>query len=164
SLDGPYDNFFGSTKRIRKLLMDFIAKTRDVEQTPAEPVFEELPSGLRCAVSKYASQTNSVSVVLHSDGDGWAWSIVDQLRRLTEAAIATKAGKLRNVPPPWVLLLLDCHHLGGVKDYQRLRQAMAPALAARNATARVFHSIYLIQATGDVLPLHSSVPASPPMP
>lgn len=153
TVDGPYDTFLRSKKQVRKYLMDFIASTRELDETRPEIVFQELSSGQRCAVNKWASQTDWVAAAMHSDGGGWDWSIVNELTLLVEAAVVSKARKLRNVPPPCILLLLDRHHVARLEDYLGVRQAVLPTWAAPGSVAKVFHSIYLIQAAGDVFPL-----------
>jgi hypothetical protein len=157
TVDGPYDNFTRSRREIKKRLLEFIAATRLDPNTRDELCFDKLcfevaSCGQRFAITKWRSSQDWVAAEMLSDGGGWDWEVVGELQGLVEAAVASKARKLRNVPKPWILLLLDRHHFNRLEDYEELRGRLGPAWGRGSAEGE-FHSIYLIQADGAVFPL-----------
>jgi hypothetical protein len=153
TLDGPYDNFFHSKKQLRSLLLKFITDTQGVAATPGALEFVELPSGQRCAVNKYESASDWVAAAIFSDGGDWNWEVVTELRMLLDDAVSKKAWKLRGVPQPWVLLLLDRHHFARSQEYDRVRQALEPGWGTAGSPAQCFRSINIVQANGEVFPM-----------
>jgi hypothetical protein len=149
-VEGPYDSFFKSMRLIRKRLVEFIILTRDTRETPRELVFDVLPSGAKFAINKYASSGDWVAAAMHSDGGGWGYEIVTELQLLVQAAVNVKAEKLREVRPPWVLLLLDRHHAATADEYASVHERLRGQWALAASNAKLFHSICIVQASGDV--------------
>jgi hypothetical protein len=132
--------------------MAFIAATQAVEETAGQLRFEVTPCGQRFAINKWASTQDYVAAAMCSDGGGWNHEVVAELQNLVGGAVAVKARKLRNVPKPCVLLLLDRYHFNRPQDYEVLRGRLTPEWGI-GAAAAEFQSIYLIQADGAVFPL-----------
>ena len=86
------------------------------------------------------------------DGEGWGWSIVAELASLVQGAVASKAKKLRDILPPWVLLLLDRHHLATAREYAKVRDQLAGE--SDSSILRQFHSVYVVNGRSEVFPLY----------
>ena len=151
TLVGPYDSFRQSLNQLRQHLKKFIEMTRDSDQVPWEKnPFEA--SGQRYFIQKYCDEGNQIAIATMGNGDKWGWSVEEELRSLAEEAITTKASKLRNVPQPWILLLLDCYHNATAIDCERVGAHLFTTDGNANIL-RQFHSIYIIDPHRHVFPL-----------
>ncbi|HVX09892.1 MAG TPA: hypothetical protein VHC22_01705 [Pirellulales bacterium] len=152
TVDGPYDEFFKATKELKKLLYDFIAATREVDQVPMTVPPLVTPSGQRYLLQKCESSENQVGIAMLDDGEAWGYEVAKQLGGLVQAVIATKAQKLKSSTLPCVLLLLDRYHLGTEREYGMVRDHVARLGAA--SPARAFHSVYLLDGQRRSYALH----------
>jgi hypothetical protein len=153
TLDGPYDLFRRSRKDIKQVLMDFIASTRDVDHVRMPPTPSVTASGQAYFLQKAGVRENLVGLAMFEDGEGWGWSIFAELTSLVQDAILSKAKKLRLLSPPWVLLLLDRHHLATAREYADVRKGLAGS-EWDSSVLQQFHSIYMINGRGQVFPLY----------
>jgi hypothetical protein len=153
TLDGPYEFFHRSRKDIKKALTDFIANTQGIDQVPMPLSPSVTPSGQSYFLHKVGSQENLVGVVMLEDGAGWGWSVTAGLLSMVQGAIVSKAVKLRSISPPWVLLLLDRHHIATARDYADVRNRLS-STEWDSSILQEFHSIYIINGRSQVFPLY----------
>jgi hypothetical protein len=165
TVDGPYDEFFKATKELKKLLYDFVATTKAIDQVPLTVPPLVTSSGQRCLLQKYKSGENQVGIAMLDDGEAWGYEIAKQLGGLVQAAITTKAQKLKSSTLPCVLLLLDRYHLGTEREYGMVRDDLARLGDA--SLVRAFHSVFLLDGQRRTFALHPpaggdwNAPASP---
>jgi hypothetical protein len=155
TLAGPYDNFYRSTTELKKLLMDFITETHDIDEFPMPSAPTVSPCGQRYFLQKTGLQKNQVRIAMFGDGADWGWSVVEELSLLAFEAVTSKAQKLRKEPHPWVLLLLDWNHVGTAREYAKVRERFGGAEGETGALGR-FHSVYIIDCQGQVFHLYPS--------
>jgi hypothetical protein len=153
TLDGPYDSFGRSKKEMKKLLMDFVASTSGVDHVPMMLEPSETLSGQRYFLQKAGPEKNLIGIAMMGDGADWGWSIVEELLALVKDAINSKAHKLRAVPHPWVLLLLDRHHVSTAMEYEEVRNRLAGPGTEALALGQ-FHSVLVVDWQGQVIPMH----------
>jgi hypothetical protein len=154
TLDGPYDSFRISKKEIKKILLDFIAKTQCIDKVPGTMNPLATPSGQTYFLEKAGLHKNVlVGYVFVGDNEGWSSNVEAELSSLIQCAISSKANKLQNISPPWVLLLLDRHHLARAMEYAIIRDHLASP-DFDSSTLRKFDSVYIINGHGQVFPLY----------
>ena len=115
-----------------------------------EPLFS--PSGQRYFLQKCGTEKNVVGFAVMGDGEGWAWSLESELRSLVRDSVTSKIHKLRDVPTPWILLLLDRHYVATTNEYEAIRDQLRSIVQALNLGK--FHSVYIIDWRSQVFPLH----------
>ncbi|HQU44931.1 MAG TPA: hypothetical protein PK867_19100 [Pirellulales bacterium] len=145
-------------KEVKKLLFEFIANTKALDQVPMTVPPLVTSSGLRCLLQKCGPEENQVGIAMMDDGEAWGYAIARQLSDLVQAAIATKSRKLSSSTFPCVLLLLDRHHLGTQREYDVVRDDLASLGDASPVNA--FHSIYLLNGQRRASALHPRAPIS----
>jgi hypothetical protein len=153
TLDGPYQDWRRSLTEIRAAALRFITETRDDDPSPppdpAVPLsWSTTQAGQRFSIQKTGLRGDGVDIVILGDGSAWGWEIAEELHRLAEGATASKGHKLRDVPPPWVLLLLDEQHMALEREYQEVGRRLAGA--GDNDPVRKFHSVYIVNRSGAV--------------
>lgn len=152
-LHGPYDSFCRSRKDIKRALMEFIDRTRDIDQVPMPPRPSLTPSGQHYFLQKVGVHANLVGLVTLGDGEDWGWSVAAELLSLVQDAIVSKADKLRGIPPPWILLLLDRHYDATASEYADVRDRLSGP-EWDSSILQQFHSIYMINAQSQLFPLY----------
>jgi hypothetical protein len=153
TVDGPYDNYFVAKREIKQLLLEFIRQTKDQERIERGMKPLQTPAGHRVFLEKWGTQENCVGIIMHGDGSEWDWKVVEELYSLVARAVTEKAHKLRAVPKPKVLLLLDAHHLATERESQEVGARIAGE-DEKGVPIREFHSVYLIGLQAKVLPLY----------
>jgi hypothetical protein len=153
TLHGPYDSFKGSRKDIKRTLLDFIENTQDIDQVPMPRRLSLTPSGQYYFLQKVGGQANLVGLVVLGDGEDWGWSVAAELLSLVQDAIVSKADKLRCIPLPWVLLLLDRHYDATAREYANIRDRLSGP-EWDSSILQQFHSIYMISGQSQVFPLY----------
>jgi hypothetical protein len=151
TLQGPYHNFLQSKKEVKKELFDFISRTREDDTVALTPY--HLPCGQNFFLWKVGTRVDRVGLGTHADGTEWDWGVVAGLRRRVESAVADKTYKLRGIPAPWVLLLLDTDPFSQEIDYDDLRDELAAPGKHLDALSK-FHSVYMVHRSGLVFPLY----------
>jgi hypothetical protein len=154
TMTGPYHFFRRSRNELKEVLMDFIARTRDIDEVRWPRVPSVTRSGQHYFLQKESNgRKNFVEISTLGDDGGWSSNIVEELSSLVQDAIASKVEKLRAVPPPRVLLLLDRYYLATDREYADVRDRLLwpgcdyPAL-------HQFQSIYLIHGDNEVFLLY----------
>jgi hypothetical protein len=110
-------------------------------------------TGERYYLEKFSPQGASVSIGMNDDCSGWSWEVAAEIHKLAEVAITEKAHKLRNVPRPWVLLLLDLDHAATKREYEEVRrQLVGPGGIA--PTLHQFHAVYVINGGREVFRMY----------
>jgi hypothetical protein len=153
TVDGPYDNFLIAKREIKQLLLEFIHETKDQERIEGGTKPRHSPSGHRFFLEKWGTQENRVGIIMHGDGSEWDWKVVEELYFLVASAVTEKAHKLRAIPKPKVLLLLDAHHLATERECQEVG-ARFSGEGGKAVPISEFHSVYLIGSQAKVFSLY----------
>ena len=152
TLDGPYDSFCESKAELKKALMTFIAETQTISKAAMASEPWVTRSGRTYFLRKVDSHENAVAIATMGGNEGWEFDVL-ALSSLVRHAIASKAEKLWAVPHPWILLLLDRHHLATVREYASVRDQLGcPGFDSSHL--QKFDSVYIINDQKDVFRLH----------
>ncbi len=153
---GPYRNLGASAKEIRRLVLDHLEKTQgDCPGLELEPPLN-LESGGQISITKIGVALDAIGHSMFGDGGDWGWAIVEEYAQRIIESIDIKASKLREVPKPWILLLLDEIGYANEGDLQQLKDRLATEFSATGSNASHFNAICLVNRDQTVFELKSS--------
>lgn len=148
----PIDDFTVVREGIRDGLLEYIRTTSGLESAPREKVFERIVSQRmpqQCWIRKVGSRPSKVK------GGGPVWTkwegeAAEEICGLLGKSLSGKAGKLKDVGDPIVLLLLDEYRLADRHMFEGCVRCL-PWLAH-------FHTVFVVQGRESAFLLHSQNP------
>jgi len=149
SFSTPIDNFSDVQDEIRDKLLGYIQNTSDTETSPLEIVFERIVPQQRpqqCGIQKLGNKPNRVV----EGGPVWVkWEgeAAEGICDLLNESLDTKAGKLKGIGEPKILVLLD--------EYRFADRQMYEDCARRLSSLAHFHTVFVVQGQNEGFPLHS---------
>jgi hypothetical protein len=149
SFPTPIDDFSIVHDGIKTKLLEYIRKTSAFETAPLEIVFERLVSQKRpqqCGIQKLGSKRDRVTaagpVWIKWEGDA-ANDICD----LVNESLVIKKDKLKNIPGPQILLLLDEYRFANRQMYENCAPHLSPPIN--------FHTVFVVRSNEEGFVLHS---------
>lgn len=145
----PIDDFAAVRDRIRDKLLEYIRSASDLETASFEMVFERIVPQQRpqqCGIQKIGSKPNRVLRGGPVPAK-WQGKAAEEICDLLNESLNTKAGKLKDVGEPRILLLLD--------DYQFADRQMYKDCVHHLSSLAHFHTIFIVQGHKRGFLLHS---------